>query len=204
MLSLVCLTGVLVFGTESASAVDLCKAPENPNCLSTKKYTIGTQFELEAKNTGSILFKVVGVSEIACTGSSFRLKLTVAGIPLQSEITNMVFSGCKEGKTSCTVETRNQPLLADIYKYNAVSYAGKVVLVPRMGANPSWKLTCTGGIDCIYGDSEEIVGMLDDGAAPLFEIIEKKLELEQGAPCPGEAEIFVAYKFKTGPIYVTD
>jgi hypothetical protein len=193
---------LLALGSTPASATSLCKAPENPECLLAKTYSIGTKFELTTSTPA--WFAVTGVTEVTCSATSARLTLTEASTPLFSEITNMVFSGCEDSEARpCTVKTRNQPLLSDIYKYSESGYWGKVLLVPREGANPSWELLCTGGINCIYGHSEAIEALLRSGTTPVFEIFRKPLELEQGT-CPSTAEIDVVYVFETSPIYVTD
>jgi len=195
------LLALVAFGTASASATKLCKAAETPECLVAKTYGIGTKFQLDVVNESSVRF-VLSSGDLTCKESKFELLLAEAGTPLKTKISSMVFSSCVQGKTTCAVETRNQPLLANIYKFSELAYYGRVDFVPREGANPSWKLSCTGGLDCIYG-SKAIEGAVISGLTPLFKIEEKPLELEQGAGCPKETKIVVGYDFDVSPIYVT-
>lgn len=194
---------LLALGSAPASATSLCKAPENPECLPAKTYVITTNFTLNAFKPNPASFVVPGVTQVVCAETSARLKLMEAGTPLHSQITEMAFSSCKDSESKpCTVETRNEPLRSDIYKEGVGSWWGRVLLVPREGANPSWKLICTGGINCIYGHSELVEAVLKSGLAPALEIWRKTLELEQGS-CPSTAEMTALYLFETSPIYVT-
>jgi hypothetical protein len=200
--------GVAVFalvalrGPQSALATSLCKAAENPDCLAAKTYGIGTKFDLKAYKPNPVRFEATGVFDVICTETSAQLTLTEAGTPLFSQIKNMVFSGCADGEKTCTVTTRNEPLLSDIYKYSESAFWGRVSLVPREGAHPSWKLVCTGGINCVYGHSEEVSATLESGNSPVLRFYGKPLELEQGT-CPKTAEVTAVYLFETSPIYVT-